>query len=183
MSTLKIERLKRPTAPPPPPPPPPQRPSHFGTPCLTSTPNRLLPIGFEHYSRSMFLSNNQQTLTLKPVKNPLHFDLIVLLLALSVFILCIFGISLFQTKANQFYLGFLNREEIRNNGTANMSETESFQMAAGSELVKQTILTCNGPWFSYRMNSLLMMPFSLILIVVFSFVQNKPHKEINKYKF
>ena len=43
----------------------------------------------------------------------------------------------------------------------------------GSQLVKQTVLFCNGPYFSYQVNNLIVLPFSLFLLIVFSLFNNR----------
>lgn len=181
---MRRERLQRPSAPPPPPPPPPQsasQPTDFGLPQLTSTPTPRLPIGFERLEN---FSTNTSTLNvrLKPVKNPLYFDWIILAATLTLFLVCILAISMFQTRANQFYLRFMNISSRKNSTNVSVIEnTEYMEAAAGSDLVKQTILVCNGPWFSYQMNNLLMLPFSLILSILFSLLKRKDRKNSSRY--
>lgn len=89
------------------------------------------------------------------------FDLIVSILATVLFFICIISISSFQSLANKFYNRFFD---------SNINQTESSEYyTAGSDLVKQTGLFCNGPYFSYQINNLIVLPFSLLLVIVFCF--------------
>lgn len=89
---------------------------------------------------------------------------------------------MFQAKANQFYLRFTNttNNTSNTNNNKNISAEIDVEASAGYGLVKQTILVCNGPWFSYQMNNLLVLPFSLILTVVFSLIKKKTSKNPNQ---
>lgn len=48
---------------------------------------------------------------------------------------------------------------------------ESFK--AGSNLVKKTVAFCNGPYFQYQINNLVVLPFSLTLLIIFSFYNKR----------
>jgi microcompartment protein CcmK/EutM len=94
-----------------------------------------------------------------------------------VFLVCILLITLFQTKANRFYLKFLNPNNSSSNETKYDDDDDEEYYTAGTRLVKQTILMCNGPYFSYQVNNLVVLPFSLLLGLVFSFF--KPQQRSN----
>lgn len=87
-------------------------------------------------------------------------------ISVILFLVCILFISLFQTHVHQYYRKFQNYTNSTNLTSSNSSE---MYFTAGSNLVKQTVLFCNGPYSSYQMNNLIMLPFSVLLVIIFSF--------------
>ncbi len=55
---------------------------------------------------------------------------------------------------------------------SNITKNETYK-TLGSHFVKQTIFICNEPYFSYQMNNMLVLPFSIILVIVFSFFSKR----------
>jgi hypothetical protein len=74
-------------------------------------------------------------------------------------------IILFQTKVHHFNS---NLTRILQN-SSNLSNISSENFRAGSALVRKTVQFCNGPYFSYQINNLVVLPFSLLLLLIFSF--------------
>ena len=103
---------------------------------------------------------------------PSMYDYLVSFLAFILFLTCIISISFFQSKANQFYQKFLNKNNQFHENNSNSTDSLEY-FSAGSDMVKQTILLCNGPYFSYQMNNLIVLPFSLSLIIIFSFIDGQ----------
>ena len=58
--------------------------------------------------------------------------------------------------------------------TSNNASSENYK--AGSALVKKTVQFCNGPYFSYQINNLVVLPFSLSLLIIFSCFNNSRNK-------
>jgi hypothetical protein len=100
----------------------------------------------------------------KRYSHHLTFDSIVFALAILTFLLAMSFITVFQTKAHFFYQKFVDST----NNNSHLGIKDEKYHAAGSHLVKQTILLCNGPYFSYQTSNLVVLPFSFFLIVVFS---------------
>ncbi|CAF1062146.1 unnamed protein product [Brachionus calyciflorus] len=115
-----------------------------------------------------------------------NFDVLVVFFSVILFMICIISISLFQSQANSFYRKFLNKDfvEINRNTSnhTNLTENQEY-LSAGSNLVKQTVLLCNGPYFSYQINNLIILPFSLILVIVFSFFNKQESSKMRKSCF
>ncbi len=74
-------------------------------------------------------------------------------------------IILFQKKVHNFNS---NLTRILQN-SSNFTQISSENFKAGSELVRKTVQFCNGPYFSYQINNLVVLPFSLLLLLIFSF--------------
>jgi hypothetical protein len=109
------------------------------------------------------------------IKNKKHiFNLTSLCLSLILFLICICAITLFQNQVHQFYHQFLNHNKTKNNSI------NEIYFTAGSKFVKQTVLFCNGPYFSYQINNLIVLPFSLCLVIIFSFFNQ--NNSCNKFK-
>ena len=94
------------------------------------------------------------------------FNFLLGFFVLALFTFCISCIIVFQTQVHQFYRRFLNTTQSNSS-----NHTEYF--IAGSNLVNQTVLICNGPYFSYQVNNLFVLPFSLLLVVIFSFFSKR----------
>ena len=172
--------LKRPHLPPPPlpkHPPPAIVPNAFSTPHKTYLNEAATPVklGFENLERfhtpkpsfiqyfTQFvkarLKNGQIKVPYAKCSTRTVFNSLVGACVCFLFVTCILSISLFQSHVHTFYERFFEQIRLRN---------ESFSAQSGSSLVNQTILLCNGPLFSYQLNNLLVLPFSIALLVVFS---------------
>ena len=173
----------------------------------TSTPNRfksnpntntdnpnLIPIGFKYFTNLKSNSNasslkhelnnvikNNQNLLIKSKSN-LVSHLVVILL----FVSCIGFIISFQKQVHVFYKKFLEQSNKSLNDSNSLTNNSGNQtdeyLLAGSNLVRQTVLFCNGPYFTYQINNLMVLPFSLVLVIVFSFYKEQEHCVIKNKK-
>jgi len=162
--------------------------------------NCVLPnyqIGFERLLTRLNNNNDSNNNTIKNKKtteniygqpkfklndqNKNIFNLTSLISSLCLFFICILCISLFQNHVHHFYKKFLNYSNSNTSTTLNKNNRSSISsnnselvyLTAGSNLVKQTVLFCNGPYLSYQINNLVCLPFSLCLVIIFSFYNKR----------
>ena len=119
--------------------------------------------GFVSKLKSKFLNLNSRK---KIFKRFSALNFLIGFFVLALFTFCITCIIVFQTQVHQFYRRFLNTTQSNSS-----NHTEYF--IAGSSLVNRTVLICNGPYFSYQVNNLFVLPFSLLLVVIFSFFSKR----------
>jgi hypothetical protein len=103
---------------------------------------------------------------------------LIAIFCLLFFCTCIGSIVMFQMQVHSFYKQFFDAPSADYivNATinkTNVSDQHDEYQAAGFNMVKSTLLFCNGPYFTYQMNNLITLPFSLALAIVFSFFGNK----------
>lgn len=91
------------------------------------------------------------------------------LFVMTLFLICMAFICSFQLKVHTYYQKFLL--DISNSST--LSQEDQEYLNAGSNLIQQTVLLCNGPYFSYQINNLMVLPFSILLLILFNFMDNK----------
>jgi hypothetical protein len=127
------------------------------------------PLGFEHLNSKSSSSSKSTNYIFDKIEKNLKLDLVVSLFGVILFLICICFIIVFQAQVHQFYSKFLNLNQTN----STMMKKDELYYTAGSNLVKQTILICNGPYFSYQMNNLLVLPFSLTLVIIFSFFSKR----------
>lgn len=81
------------------------------------------------------------------------------------FLTSILCIILFQTKVHQFH------SSLSLNHNSSNASIETYK--AGSDLVRSTVQFCNGPYFSYQIDNLVVLPFSMSLLILFSFFSKR----------
>ena len=95
---------------------------------------------------------------------PTRSNFIMSICVFILYITCISCIILFQAQVHTFYKDIFSKP--------------------ASDMINQTMRICNGPYFSYQLNNLLVMPFSLILLTVFTLIKREainPFKKQNRF--
>ena len=182
--------------------------SHIQVACGTN-----VKLGFEHFNTtnsSSFdligsslksVSPNVMTLIRQPKSNQIWnimdkikkslfkrnlFNFAVISMGFILFLICIGFIVVFQTQVHQFHRKFFDFNSPNHSSSLNNSSNHSLEQIyaeAGSQLVKQTVLFCNGPYFSYQVNNLIVLPFSLFLLIVFSLFNSRESFCISQNKY
>lgn len=105
--------------------------------------------------------------------------------SIIIFLSCITFIISFQVHVHDFYKKSLSFKQIVNNLTEKSGEDsivadENYALIASTQLINRTVLFCNSPYLSYQANNLIVLPFSLLLTIIFSFFSKRESFCVNK---
>ena len=107
------------------------------------------------------------------------------IVSIIIFLSCITFIISFQVHVHDFYKKSIDFKQLLNGSTIKKNDEsivadENYALIASTHLINRTVLFCNSPYLSYQANNLIVLPFSLILTLVFSFFSKRDSLCVNR---
>jgi hypothetical protein len=109
----------------------------------------------------------------------------IYIFSIIIFLSCITFIISFQVHVHDFYKKSIDFKQLLNSSTVQKNEEsvvadENYALIASTQLINRTVLFCNSPYLSYQANNLIVLPFSLILTLIFSFFSKRDSLCVNR---
>ena len=104
----------------------------------------------------------------------------IYIFSVIIFLSCITFIVSFQIHVHDFYKKSINFKISNSTESIVANNDENYALIASTQLINRTVLFCNSPYLSYQVNNLIVLPFSLLLTLIFSFFSKRDSLCVNQ---